>query len=282
MAARRRRAQASQLGGSQLGMAGMTQASALDGYRLPPSQLSYAIPGLGDRDRGDGGARGGAGQAPGDPALAGYGYGFGGGGGAFGAPATQLGGWQQARPACSAWAEKAASACLTSSTSRTVHGGVAACPPAAAAPGAQRASVARAQTQSQAAPGGASQLPLGDGFTQLTGGSQLGGPLALPLGAFTQDALGGASQGAASSRFGAGSAALFQGFTQTARPSLLQCGGPCLPAMPWCATTRCGRRRGCCGAACSPARTSLSVRARPCVSPFKHILMQAAQATQPD
>ncbi len=92
-------------------------------------------------------------------------------------------------------------------------------PPSAAAPSAQRASAARAQTQSQAAPGGASQLPLGEGLTQLAGGSQLGGPLALPLGAFTQDALGGASQGAASSRFGASSAALFQGFTQTARPA---------------------------------------------------------------
>ncbi len=84
-------------------MAGMTQGSTLDGYRLPASQLPYAIPGLGDRDRGDGAARGGAGPAPGDPALAGYGYGFGGGG--FGAPATQLGGWQQVRPACSACAE---------------------------------------------------------------------------------------------------------------------------------------------------------------------------------
>jgi len=217
-------------------MAGMTQASALDGYRLPPSQLPYAIPGLGDRDRGDGGARGGAGQAPGDLALAGYGYGFGGGGGgAFGGPATQLGGWQQARSACSAFAGKRHLLVCQFQSAR-VYKKVVAWPPAAAAPGAQRESVARAQTQSQAAPGGASQLPLGDGFTQLAGGSQPGGPLALPLGAFTQDVLGGASQGAGSSRFGAGSAALFQGFTQTARPPLPQRGARRLPASPRRAT----------------------------------------------
>ncbi len=85
---RARWAQASQLGASQ--------ASQLDGYQLPPSQLSYAIPGLTDRARnGQGDARrGGMGGTDGAPDAAGLGFGF--GGVATNAPATQLSGFQQA------------------------------------------------------------------------------------------------------------------------------------------------------------------------------------------
>lgn len=69
----------------------------------------------------------------------------------------------------------------------------------------------RAQTQSQA--GDASQLHLGAALTQLGDPSQLGGLSQLHLGGFTQDALGGASQGMGL-RFRADGASSFQGFTQ--------------------------------------------------------------------